>query len=241
MAASATPATAVEEDRDPLSHEIHSQARPQPQVVDPGPAGEPIPAPSDAIVLFDGSGFDLWQRPGGGEVRWKLLGEAMRVVPGTGDIETKKTFGDVQLHVEFRTDPGSPGTGQNRGNSGVFFGPYEVQVLDSYENPVYPDGQNASIYGQYPPLVNASRPPGEWQTFNIVYRAPKFGNDEAVETARLTVFHNNIRVQDNEKLVGPTTHGVRGSYFEHGDVPIRLQDHNDDPIEFRNIWIRELN
>lgn len=233
-------ARAYEEDRNPLSHEIHSKERARPPIVDPGPAQPAAPVPSDAIVLFDGSGFDRWQHPGGREVRWELIDGAMRTAPGTGNIETKHAFGDAQLYVEFKFVTDSPRMGQSRGNSGVFFGPYEVQVLDSYDNPVYADGQNASIYGQYPPLVNASRPPGEWQSFNIIFRAPTFQDGEVVTPARFTVFHNNILVQDNEELVGPTTHAVRGSYFQHGDVRVMLQDHSDDPVYFRNIWIREL-
>ena len=239
-AALAADALAYEENRHPLAHPIHSGDRPQPPVVDPGPPAPMAPPPSDAIVLFDGSGFDNWQGHDGGEVPWDLVEDAMRVVPGSGDIRTRERFGDVQLYLEFKLDPESPGSGQQRSNSGVFFGPYEVQVLDSYENPTYPDGQAAAIYGQYPPLVNASRPPGEWQSYNIIYRAPRFEEGIAVEPARLTVFHNNVLVQDNEPLIGPTAHQVRIHYREHGDVRIRLQDHEDDPIQFRNIWIREL-
>ncbi len=233
-------ASAYEENRNPLAHPIHSMDRPQPPVVDPGPPAPMAPPPSDAIVLFDGSGFDHWQGQDGEEVPWDLVEDAMRIVPGSGDIFTRERFGDVQLYIEFNLYPNSPGSGQQRSNSGVFFGPYEVQVLDSYENPTYPDGQAASIYGQYPPLVNASRPPGEWQSYNIIYRAPSFEEGIALEPARLTVFHNNILVQDNEPLIGPTSHRSRTHYQQHGDVRIRLQDHDDDPVKFRNIWVREL-
>ncbi len=231
---------AYEEDRDPRSHEIHSRERPLPPQVDPGPHVS-LPAPGDAIVLFDGTDFSHWQHPDGSDVRWQLENDAMRVVPETGDIETRREFGDVQLYVEFETYADSPGEDQTRSNSGVFFGPYEVQILDSYDNPTYADGMVAAIFGQYPPLVNASRPAGEWQSFNIVYRAPEFEDGEVVTPARITVFHNHILVQDNEELVGPTTFGRRTPYSEHGDVRIRLQDHRDDPIRFRNIWVRELN
>lgn len=236
----AAPADAYEENRNPLAHPIHSNDRPRPPVVDPGPAVPPAPVPSDAIVLFDGTGFDHWQSHKGEEVPWNLVDGAMQVVPGSGDILTRERFGDVQLYIEFNLDPDSPGSGQSKSNSGVFFGPYEVQVLDSFENPAYPDGQAASIYGQYPPLVNASRAPGEWQSYNIIYRAPRFQDGVAVEPARITVFHNNVLVQDSEPLIGPTSHNVRTHYQQHGDVPIRLQDHDDDPILFRNIWLREL-
>ena len=235
----ATQLAAYEGDRDPRSHEIHSRSRPLPPQVDPG-SHVSLPAPSDAIVLFDGSDFSQWQHSGGRDVEWKREDEAMRVVPGTGDIETRRRFGDVQLYVEFETYKDSPGKDQTRSNSGIFFGPYEVQVLDSYDNRTYADGMVASIFGQYPPLVNASRPPGQWQSFNIIYRAPRFQDGEVVAPARITVFHNHILVQDHEELVGPTTWGQRTPYSEHGDVQIRLQDHRDDPIRFRNIWVREL-
>lgn len=229
------------EGRSPLNHEIHDRDRPKPPVVDPGPAAPPTPAPSDAIVLFDGSGLEEWRAMGGSEPRWKVVEGALRVVPWAGDIRTERAFGDIQLHVEFKTNPNSPRRDQGRSNSGVFIGPYEIQVLDSFENETYADGMVASIYGQYPPLVNAARPPGEWQTFDIVYRAPKFGDgDEVLRPARITVLHNGVLVQDNEELVGPTSHAERTPYQKHGDLPIQLQDHRDDPVEFRNIWVREL-
>jgi hypothetical protein len=229
------------EERSPLSHRIHDPNRPQPPVVDPGPPGPPQPAPSDAIVLFDGSGLDEWRAANGGEPRWKVVDGNLQVVPGAGDIRTERTFGDIQLHVEFMTDPDSPRRGQSRSNSGVFIGPYEVQVLDSYENETYPDGMVASIYGQYPPLVNAARPAGQWQSFDIVYRAPRFGKEgQVLRPARITVFHNGVLVQDNEELVGPTSHARRQPYHPHGYVAISLQDHRDDPILFRNIWVRDL-
>ncbi len=222
--------------RHPYNWEQHDPDRPQPPVVDPGPYSGPQPPPSDATVLFDGTSFEHWNHE-----RWELTDDgAMQVVPGEGDLTTRETFGDVQLYIEFWCDPDSPGEGGNRSNSGVFFGPYEVQVLDSYENPIPADKINAGIYGQYPPLVNASRPPGEWQTFNITYTAPRFDGEELIAPARITVFHNGIAVQINEPLVGPTTNARRTDYEPHGDVPIRLQDHRDDPIKFRNIWVREL-
>ncbi len=237
----ATAAFAVADDRNPFRYQIHDSNRAQPPVVDPGSAGPPVPPPADAIVLFDGSDFEHWRAMDGSEVPWKLVDGAMQVVPESGDIRTKRTFGDVQLHVEFKTYLDSPGSGQSRSNSGVFLGPYEVQVLDSYENETYPDGMVGALYGQYPPLVNAARPPGEWQTFDIIYRAPVF-NDAGVmvRPARFTVFHNNVLVQDNEELIGPTSHAIRQHYHAHGNVPIRLQDHADDLMHFRNIWVREL-
>jgi hypothetical protein len=228
-------------DRDPLKHKIHDPERPAPPQVDPGPPRPPAPAPSDAIVLFDGSSFDKWQHGNGSAPKWKVVQGNMQVVPGAGDIETKQKFGDVQLHIEFKTDPNSPKSGQGRSNSGVFFGNYEVQVLDTFENKTYADGMAGSIYGQYPPLVNASRKAGEWQAFDIVYIRPRFDEGGKVaRPARITVFHNGVLVQHAEELVGPTSHGRRTPYAPHGEVPIRLQDHNDDPIEFRNIWVRAL-
>lgn len=229
-------------DRSPHRWRIHAQNRPQPPQVNPGEYVGPIPAPSDAIVLFDGTNLDAWQHHDGADPRWRVVDGAMQVVPESGDIRTRETFGDVQLHIEFKTYPDSPGRGQSRSNSGVFFGPYEVQVLDNFENRTYPDGMAGSIYGQYPPLVNASRPAGQWQTFDIVWRRPHFNEDGTVERpARLTVFHNNVLVQDSEELIGPTSHANRQHYVRHDDkLPIRLQDHRDDPIHFRNIWVREL-
>jgi 2-keto-4-pentenoate hydratase/2-oxohepta-3-ene-1,7-dioic acid hydratase in catechol pathway len=223
---------------------IHSLTRPQPPVITPPPGGPPVPAPSDALVLFDGRSLDQWQSAdsAGGPAKWKVENGYMEVVRGTGSIKTKQGFGDAHLHVEW-TSPNPPaGTGQNRGNSGVFLmGAYEVQVLDSYNNITYPDGQAGSVYGQYPPLVNAMRPPGEWQVYDIVFRAPRFSPTGGVTTpARMTVFHNGVIVQDNVQLLGPTSHQARAPYVAHPDrLPIGLQDHGD-PVRFRNIWIREL-
>lgn len=232
---------AASDDRNPHNHEVHDPDRAQPPVIDPGPAGPPVPAPSDAIILFDGSGLDEWRADAGGDANWKLVDGKMQVVPEAGDIISHQAFGDMQLHVEFKPYVDSPGHDQSKSNSGVFIGPYEVQVLDSYDNDTYPDGMNASIYGQYPPLVNASRPPGEWQTFSIIYRAPEFDEGgDLLQAARITVFHNGVLVQDNEKLTGPTGHYERPPYRAHGPVPIRLQDHGNDPMHFRNIWVREL-
>ena len=164
------------------------------------------------------------------------------VVPGTGGIQTKQSFGDVQLHVEWAAPSEVEGEGQERGNSGVFLmGRYEVQVLDSYNNTTYADGQAAALYGQYPPLVNASRPPGEWQTYDIIFRRPHFdANGNMVKPARVTVFHNGVLVQDNVELTGATAHYDRPPYEAHPDaLPIQLQDHSD-LVRFRNIWLREL-
>jgi hypothetical protein len=166
----------------------------------------------------------------------------MEVVAGTGGIETIRSFGDAQLHVEWASPAPPKGEGQDRGNSGVFLmGRYEVQVLDSYGSATYPDGQASAIYGQYPPLVNASRAPGEWQTYDIVFRAPRFdAQGKLLSPARMTVLHNNVLVHDNVTLTGPSGHRQRPPYVVHPDkLPISLQDH-DHPVRFRNIWIREL-
>lgn len=219
--------------------------RPQPRSVTPAPPGPPVAPPSDAIVLFDGSSLANWRSADTtrAPARWKVANGYMEVVAGTGDIATTRAFGDVQLHVEFATpSPPSTRTGQNRGNSGVFLmSRYEVQVLDSYENVTYADGQAAAIYGQFPPLVNASRRPGEWQTYDIGFHAPRFDASGAVRSpARLTVWHNGVLVQDGVALLGPTTHLRRAPYDVHPDrLPLMLQDHGD-PVRFRNIWIREL-
>jgi len=203
-----------------------------------------VPPPSDAIVLFDGTSLANWRSADSthGPAKWKVADGYMEVVAGTGSIETARGFGDAQLHIEWRAPTPAKGEGQERGNSGVFLmGRYEVQVLDSYQNVTYPDGQASAIYGQYPPLVNASRPPGEWQTYDIVFHAPRFGADGAlVSPARMTVLHNNVLVHDNVILTGPTGHHVRPPYAVHPDeLPISLQDHGN-PVRYRNIWIRPL-
>jgi 2-keto-4-pentenoate hydratase/2-oxohepta-3-ene-1,7-dioic acid hydratase in catechol pathway len=223
---------------------MHSLDRPQPPVVKPGPAGPPVPPPSDAVVLFDGRSLDNWRSTDslGSAARWKVVDGYMEVARGTGSIQTKQGFGDAHLHVEWASPAPATGTGQNRGNSGVFLmTSYEVQVLDSYQNSTYPDGQAGAIYGQFPPLVNASRPPGEWQTYDIFFRAPRFDARGQVTTpARMTVIHNGILVQDNVSLLGPTSNQRRDPYVAHPDrMPISLQDHGD-PVRFRNIWVRDL-
>ncbi len=218
---------------------VHDPDRPQPQTVTPGKLAS-APPPSDAIILFDGSGFDEWTHSNGDAVRWNLQDGYMEVKPGTGMIKTKRAFGDVQLHLEWAT-PNS-GTGQDSGNSGVYLmSTYEVQVLNSFNSTTYPDGQAAALYGQYPPLVNASRPPLEWQSYDIVFQRPHFAEDGSLQTpAKVTVFHNGILVQNNAILTGPTGHKSRPPYKAHEDtLPLFLQDHNE-PVRFRNIWIRDL-
>lgn len=224
----------------PDGFRVHDANRPRPPVVDPGPAPTTrCKPPADATVLFDGSNLDAW-KGNKGEARWRLVDGAMEVTR-TGDIRTKQEFGDCQLHIEWMAPP-PKGHSQGRGNSGVFFfGRYEVQVLDSFENPTYADGQAAALYGQKPPLVNATRPPGQWNVYDIVFLAPRFQDDGTVATpARVTVVHNGIVVQLDEALLGPTAHKSLPKYRAHGPKgPIKLQDHGN-PMRFRNIWIRPI-
>jgi hypothetical protein len=218
---------------------IHDMDRPRPQAVTP--AANPGGPPSDAVVLFEGD-LSGWVSGNGSDAAWKVENGYFEVVPGSGPIRTRRGFGDVQLHLEFMTPP-PKGMGQGRGNSGVFFmaGAYEIQVLDSYQNDTYPDGQAGAVYGQQPPLVNASLPPGEWQRYDIVFRRPRFAAGGELESpARFTVFHNGILVQDGVEATGPTTWQGRPPYSAHPDaLPIELQDHGN-PMRFRNIWVREL-
>lgn len=213
---------------------------PVPPVVTP--AGE-LTAPSDAIVLFDGTDLSQWVKEEDGSAPgWKVEDGTMTVVKKTGGIKTKQSFGDCQLHVEFRTPANYSKEGQGKGNSGVFLMQrYEVQVLDSYENQTYSNGQAGSIYKQGIPLVNASKKPGEWQTYDIIFKAPTFNEDGSVKTkAYITVLHNGVLIQNNFEIQGPTVWIGEPSYEKHNEKePISLQDHGD-PVSYRNIWIREL-
>ena len=220
----------------------HSKERPMAPVVTPGPHVSIAPS-SDAVVLFDGTSLAKWTQRDGSPAKWRVVDGAFEVVKGTGTLTTRDAFGDAQLHLEWMSPKPAVGTDQDRGNSGVFFGGgrYEVQVLDSYQSVTYADGQAGSLYGQHPPLVNASRPPGEWQSYDIVYHRPRFdGGGKVLSPARFTVFHNGILVQDNAELVGPTANMSRPPYEAHPDrLPISLQDHGH-PVRFRNVWIRDL-
>jgi hypothetical protein len=221
---------------------IHDPSRPLPPVVDPGPAGPPAPVPADAVVLFGGNELTGWTGPKGGPPKWVVRDGYMEAVKGSGSVRTTQAFGDCQLHVEWAAPSPAVGKDQDRGNSGVFLmDTYEVQILDSYENRTYADGSAAAIYGQFPPLVNACRRPGEWQTYDIVFHRPRFdGSGAVVSPARMTVFHNGILVHDNDELTGPTAWKARPPYKAHADrLPISLQDHSH-PVRFRNIWIRDL-
>jgi hypothetical protein len=221
---------------------VHDPNRPMPKVVAPGPAGPPVPAPADAVVLFDGKDLAAWTDAKGQPARWKVENGYMEVVPKTGGIRTAAGFGDCQLHVEWMAPSPAKGTDQDRGNSGVFLMDlYEVQVLDCYGNKTYADGMTAAIYGQFPPLVNACRPPGEWQTYDIVFQRPRFDKDgKVLSPATMTVFHNGLVVHERAVLTGPTAHKARPPYAMHAArLPISLQDHGH-PVRYRNIWIREL-
>ncbi len=225
---------------------IHDEKRPQPRAVEPGTAStaeQPGRPPSDAIVLFDGKDLAQWRaQKTAAAAPWKVENGYFEVVPKSGGIETAASFGDCQLHVEWAAPSPAVGSGQDRGNSGVFLmGQYEVQVLDSYQSQTYPDGQAGALYGQYPPLVNASRAPGQWQSYDILFRAPRFGADGTLtRPARLTVLLNGVVVQNASELTGPTAHKARPPYKAHAaKLPLGLQDH-DHPVRYRNIWIREL-
>lgn len=220
----------------------HARDCPAPPVVRVPPAGAPVPPPSDAVVLFDGRELSKWLGRDGGPAKWAVRDGYMEVVPGAGAIHTARGFGDVQLHVEWSAPNPPKGSDQDRGNSGVFLMErYEVQVLDSYGNETYPDGQAAAVYGQYPPLANASRAPGEWQSFDIVFHRPRFRADGTLlRPASLTVLHNGVLVQDGVTLTGPTAHQRRPPYELHPDrLPLSLQDH-EHPVRYRNLWVREL-
>lgn len=216
---------------------VHDKARPYPEVVTPGEGTKP---PSDAIVLFDGTSLDAWESDGGGPAKWKLENGYMEV-NGAGSIHTKEKIGDCQLHVEFATPGKVESESQGRGNSGVFLmGRYELQILDSFQNPTYADGQCAAIYGQLPPSVNASRKPGEWQSYDIVFVAPRFSDGKIVSKPRLTVFHNGVLVHHAHELSGPVAHANVATFAEHeAALPLGLQDHGN-PMRFRNIWVRKL-
>jgi hypothetical protein len=206
---------------------------PEPKVVDPGPPSGP---PADAIVLFDGRDLSPWQ---GGE-KW-LVADGVATVRG-GGISTRQAFGDCQLHVEWASPAEVKGNGQGRGNSGIYLmGRYEIQVLDSFDNLTYPDGSAGSLYKQWPPLVNASRKPGEWQTFDIIFRGPRFDEQgQVTQPGYITVLHNGVLVQNHAEIQGSTAWDRAPAYSAHPPkLPINIQDHGN-PVRFRNIWIREL-
>ncbi len=223
---------------------------PVPAIVTPAEkVGE---APSDAIILFDGKNLDEWvaTNDSTSSHKWKVAGKVITVDKSAGDIQTKRKFTDFQLHIEYRIPSNITGTGQARGNSGIFLaalpwgaGGYELQVLDNYKNPTYVNGQVGSLYKQSPPLVNACRKPGGWQYYDVIWTAPRFNEDGTLKSAaRATVLHNGVLVQNNTSLKGDTPYIGQPEYRKHGAEPIKLQAHGDksEPISYRNIWLREL-
>jgi len=225
--------------KDPATTEIW---KPEVKVVTPGKTN--TDAPSDAIILFNGTTASGWQHANGDEAKWTVADNALTVKPGTGAIQTKQKFGDCQLHIEWRIDKNVKGDGQDRGNSGIFLmGRYELQVLDNYnnQNKTYVNGQAGSMYKQTPPLVNVCKAPGEWQTYDIVFTAPRFSdNGSVISPARITVMQNGVLVQNNTTLWGNTVYIGSPTYEKHAaKESLMLQDHSH-LTSFRNIWIREL-
>lgn len=229
---------------------VHDGKRPQPRVVTPGATfSQSAPAPADATALFDGKDLSKWESSRGGEAKWKVENGCMEAVRGAGGIRTKDRFADFQLHLEFATPAEVHGSSQGRGNSGVLInGMYEVQVLDSYNNPTYPDGQAGAIYGQTPPLVNASKPPSEWQSYDIVFESPHWdGTGQLTKKANVTLIHNGVLLHHKREYLGATDgvggvpHKALAAYVkQHApEVFIELQDHSN-PVRFRNLWIRPL-
>jgi hypothetical protein len=213
----------------------HDPDRPAPKRVDPGPPAPPAPVPGDAVVLFDGRDLARWQDAKG----WKVVDGCL--VAGQGDLRSKEEFGDAQIHVEFMGPVDFEGPWYNRGNNGVsLLGLYEIQIFDSWNEKLYPDGQCAAIYGQTPPLVNVTRPPGQWQSFDILFTAPRFEGEKLLAPARVTVLHNGVLVHLNEEIHGTTGHRIAPKYepkLSRG--PLALAGHNC-PVKFRNIWVRRL-
>ena len=223
--------------KDPKTTEVWT---PEPKVISPGKTNSE--APSDALILFNGTSASAWQHDNGNEAKWTVADNSLTVKSGSGDIKTKQKFGDCQLHIEWRTPAEVKGESQGRGNSGIFLmGLYEVQILDSYENKTYPNGQAGSIYKQHIPLVNACKGPGEWQTYDIIFTAPRFSdNGSLLEPARATVIQNGVLIQNNVTIWGSTQYIGLPTYVKHDTKEsIALQDHGN-PTSFRNIWIREL-
>ena len=227
-----------QEEEEKIKPELTEVWEPEPRVVTPGEGTKP---PSDAIVLFDGRDASAWVGTDGGTIKWKIADGCMTVVKKTGGIRTKQAFGDCQLHIEFRTPAEVKGKGQGRGNSGIFLqGRYELQVLDSYNNRTYSNGQCGSIYKQAMPLVNACRKPGEWQAYDIIYTAPRFNKDGIrIAPGRMTVLQNGVLIQNHTMIQGTTEYRGWPKNKAHGKAPLFLQDHGN-PVSYRNIWIREL-
>jgi hypothetical protein len=234
---------ACAQEGDPKKTEVWE---PEPPIVSPGMNNSP---PSDAIILFGGKSLEEWEsvKNSGKPAEWTIEKGFFTVKKGTGSIQTKQKFMDYQLHLEFRSPKVVEGEGQGRGNSGLFLAGtgagdlgYEIQILDNYNNKTYVNGQVGSIYKQHIPLANASRKPGEWQTYDIVWTAPRFNEDGSLKSpARITAFHNGVLVQNNVEVKGVTVYIGEPFYKAHGACPIKLQDHGN-PVSFRNIWLRKL-
>jgi len=223
---------------------VHDPDRPHPRIVTPAATfSHNAAAPADATVLFDGKDLSKWQNDKGQAAEWKVENGYMEVVAKKGNISTKEEFGDFQLHIEFATPANVQGNSQGRGNSGIFLhGIYEMQVLDSYDNPTYADGQVGAMYGQYPPLVNPVKKPGEWQSYDIIFEAPQFDKDgKLIKKASVTSILNGVVVHHKKEYMGPTQHKELTNYdrVHSSRGPIALQDHGN-PMRFRNIWIRPL-
>ncbi len=223
---------------------VHDWNRPRPAIITPPTAStqdKAGTAPSDAIVLFDGSDMSNWRAMDGGVAKWIVNDDYMESVRGAGYVRTLQGFGDCQLHVEFRTPTPVKGESQGRGNSGVFMmAEYEIQVLDCYDNPTYADGTVGAIYGQCPPLVNAARQPGAWQVYDIIWEGPRFDWNGVCKPAYVTVILNGLLLHHRKELRGVTSHRVVTEYKKHDcQGPLMLQDHNN-PTRFRNIWYRNL-
>lgn len=217
------------------------QAGPEPKIITPGNYNNVIAPPSDAIVLFDGSDLSQWVNEKGTEAKWDIEDGILYTTPKQSDIFTKESFGDCQIHLEWMIPIGTTGVAQKRGNSGIYIqGLYEVQILDSYNNKCYVNGQAGSIYKQYAPLVNACQKQGEWNTYDIIFTAPTFKEDGSLKSqAKITVLHNGVLVQNDAILMGPTEFNKIPRYSAHGDRPIKIQDHHNR-VGFRNIWVRKL-
>ncbi len=222
---------------------VHDPFRPQPRQINPGtvtPRDVPGTPPSDAVVLFDGTNLDAWEDGKGNPPKWTLGDGYFECGKKSGTIRTRQKFGSVQLHIEWASPSEVKGSSQGRGNSGVFLaGLYELQVQDNYDNLTYPDGQAGSLYGFRPPRVNASRPPGEWQVYDIIFEMPEFADGKVVKKALITVLHNGVLTQHGVEIPGILGHKKTRPYRVHGPGHIQLQDHGN-PVRYRNIWIREL-
>ena len=227
-----------------LPWHVHDSGRPHPKVVAPGQ--RPGAPPSDAVVLFDGKDLSKWENIGKGEdkgkmvpAQWRVGDGYFEVTKGAGELRTKEKFGDCQIHIEWSSPEVVQGTSQGRGNSGVLImSRYEIQVLDAFENPTYADGQAGAIYGQWPPLANPARKPGEWNTYDILFEAPKFEGEKLVRPAYVTVIYNGVMVHHHKEMMGPMVYRQVARYTPHeAEAPIGLQDHGN-PVRYRNVWVR---